>query len=249
MSRPVGAARATVLLAAHELRLTARRGENVLVTLIIPPAVLLFFATTGLVPAIAGRPVDYLLPGALALAIIASGLVSLGISTAYDRQYGVLKRLGGAPVTRASVIASRILAVLAIEVLQAVVLVAVAVVALGWRPADGVSPLLLGAAALLGTLAFAGLGLLLAGTLRAEAVLALANGLFLASIMVGGIILPIDHLPGAVEAVARWLPAGALTDLFRAALGSGADPVPAFLVVGAWGLGAAGLAMRTFRWD
>ncbi|HYN70394.1 MAG TPA: ABC transporter permease, partial [Candidatus Eisenbacteria bacterium] len=100
MSRPAPAWRAVAAVAAMELRQTARRGENVLVTLIIPPAVLLFFATAGIVPGIAGRPVDFLLPGTLALAVIASGLVNLGIATAYERSYGVLKRLGGSPLPR-----------------------------------------------------------------------------------------------------------------------------------------------------
>ena len=94
MSRPASPARAMLALAGTELRLTARRGENVLVTIIVPAAVLVFFATAGVVPGIAGRPVDFLLPGSLALAVIASGLVNLGIATAYERNYGVLKRLG-----------------------------------------------------------------------------------------------------------------------------------------------------------
>ncbi|MEO8273573.1 MAG: ABC transporter permease, partial [Chloroflexota bacterium] len=94
MSRPAPALRAVGALAALELRLTARRGENVLVTLIIPVAVLLFFAGTSVVP-FAGDPVGFLLPGTIALGIVAAGLVNLGIATAYERSYGVLKRLGG----------------------------------------------------------------------------------------------------------------------------------------------------------
>ena len=97
MSRPASPIAATGALAAHELRLTARRGENVLVTIVIPPAVLLFFATAGIVPGIAGRPVDFLLPGALALGVIATGLVNLGIATAYERSYGVFERAFALP--------------------------------------------------------------------------------------------------------------------------------------------------------
>ena len=99
MSRPAPAVRSVAALAAHDLRLTARRGENVLVTIVIPIAVLLFFASTGIIPN-AGRAVDFLVPGAIALAIVASGLVNLGIATAYERSYGVLKRLGGSPLPR-----------------------------------------------------------------------------------------------------------------------------------------------------
>jgi ABC-2 type transport system permease protein len=237
-------------LAAHELRLTGRRGENVLVTLVIPPAVLLFFATAGIVPGIAGRAVDFLLPGALALAVIASGLVNLGIATAYERSYGVLKRLGGSPLPRWGLVAAKVAAVLMIEVLQIAVLVAVAAGILEWRLPAAASPVVFVVAVALGTAAFAGLGLLLAGTLRAEATLALANGLFLLSLMLGGIVLPIDHLPGPLSTVAGVLPGAALSELFRLALGAGGgDPIAPAGLLAAWGAAAISLAARTFRWD
>jgi ABC-2 type transport system permease protein len=254
VSRPVPPLRAVANLAALELRLTARRGENVLVTMVIPVAVLLFFAGTSIIP-LAARPVDFLLPGSIALAIVAAGLVNLGIATAYERSYGVLKRLGGAPLPRWGLVAAKIAGILALEVIQVVLLVGVAIVALGWQPGAGWSPLVLVIALGLGTAAFAGLGLLLAGTLRAEATLALANALFLGFLMIGGIILPIDHLPGFLQPVAAVLPATALADLLRVALASGqsagADP-PAtgpVLILLVWAAGSCGLAIRFFRWD
>ena len=251
MSRPAPALRAAGALAALELRLTARRGENVLVTLIIPVAVLLFFAGTSVVP-FAGDPAGFLLPGSIALGITAAGLVNLGIATAYERSHGVLKRLGGSPLPRGGLVVAKLAAVLLLEVVQVVVLVAVGVLVLHWQPGAGWSPLLLIAAVLLGTFAFAGLGLLLAGTLRAEATLALANGLFLAFLMLGGIVLPIDHLPSFIQPVASVLPSAALADLLRLALVSGPQPTSAMgplLGLTAWGAAAAGLAIRRFRWD
>jgi ABC-2 type transport system permease protein len=236
-------------LAAHELRLTARRGENILVTIVIPAGILVFFATVGAVPGIEGRPVDFLVPGTLALAVIASGLVSLGIVTAFERSYGVLKRLGGAPLPGWGLVVAKIAAVLALELLQVAVILLVAASVLDWRPAAATSIPLFGLALAGGTIVFAGLGLLLAGTLRAEATLAIANGLFFASLVVGGIVLPVDRLPAPIEAVARLLPASALSDLFRAALGGPADAVLPIVVLAVWGLGAAGLAARTFRWE
>jgi ABC-2 type transport system permease protein len=105
-------------------------------------------------------------------------------------------------------------------------------------------------ALLLGTLAFAGLGLLLAGALRAEATLALANALFIAFLLLGGIVLPITELPGPLAAIASLLPAAALADLFRAALATGdADPARAAIVLGAWGIVTVVLAARSFRWE
>ena len=137
-------------------------------------------------------PVDFLLPGALALAVIATSLVNLGIATAYERNYGVLKRLGGSPLTRGGLLAAKIGAVLVVEVAQVVLLVAIAVVALGWRPgAGGVAGAASSSRSCSGRWRSPGLGLLLAGALRAEATLALANGLFLGFLLLGGIVLPV----------------------------------------------------------
>jgi ABC-2 type transport system permease protein len=253
VSRPAPALRSVTALAAHDLRLTARRGENVLVTIVIPIAVLLFFTSSGIIPN-ATRPVDFLVPGAIALAIVASGLVNLGIATAYERSYGVLKRLGGAPIPRWGLIAAKVVAILALEVVQVTALLAVGTLVLGWSPGAGWSPGLFVAGIVLGTVAFAGLGLLLAGTLRAEATLALANGLFLGFLMLGGVVLPVDHLPGALQPIAAVLPSTALADLLRLALASGVASsttaaVSSASTLAAWAVGAAVLAVRTFRWE
>ncbi len=250
MSRPASPLTATLAQARMELRLTARRGENVLVTVIIPVVVLLFFASVTVLPTGSGPPVDFLLPGALALAVIATSLVNLGIATAYERNYGVLKRLGGSPLTRGGLLAAKMGAVLLVEITQVVLLVAIAVVVLGWRLGPEASVAVFLVSLLLGTLAFAGLGLLLAGALRAEATLALANGLFIAFLLLGGIVLPVSHLPGPLAVVASVLPAAALADAFRVALGSGtADLAASLAILAVWGVGAVVLAVRTFRWE
>jgi ABC-2 type transport system permease protein len=254
MSRPAPLRRSIAALAAMELRLALRRGENLLVMIVIPVAVLLFFGGTGIIPlATPGSAVAFLLPGAMALAIIATSLVNLGIATAYERSYGVLKRLGGSPLPRGGLVAAKIAAVLVIEVVQLVLLFATGVLALGWTwpagasAAEGIA--LVTAGLVLGTLAFAGLGLLMAGTLRAEATLALANALFLGLLMLGGIVLPLDHLPAPLAAIASVLPASALADVFRAGLGGTADLGPAIVLLGAWGAAATLLAARLFRWE
>ncbi len=249
MSRPASLATATLAQTVTELRLTARRGENVLVTIIIPAVVLVFFATSGVLPTGAGRPVDFLLPGSLALAVIATSLVNLGIATAYERHYGVLKRLGGSPLTRGGLITAKVLAILAVEVTQVVLLVVIAIIVLGWTVPTGAAPAMAVAALLLGTIAFAGLGLLMAGALRAEATLALANGLFLVALMLGGIILPLDHLAGPLATVGHALPAAALADAFRVALGSDGDAAAPVAILVAWGVAAVALTARTFRWE
>jgi ABC-2 type transport system permease protein len=250
VSRPASPVAATLAQTGMELRLTARRGENVLVTIVIPVVVLLFFASVSVLPSGGGRPVDFLLPGTLALAVIATSLVNLGIATAYERNYGVLKRLGGSPLTRIGLLSAKMGAVLVVEVGQVVLLVAIAFAVLGWRPGPGASPALLVVGLLLGTLAFAGLGLLMAGALRAEATLALANALFIAFLLLGGILIPVADLPAPLATLAGILPAAALADVFRAALGSAEVPIVGpVAILTAWGVGAVVLAARTFRWE
>lgn len=243
--------RSVLAQARAEATLTARRGENVLITAIVPPLLLAFFASLGVVAAGPGRPVDFLLPGMLALAVIATGMVALGIATAYERHYGVLKRLGASPLPRWGLLLAKALAVLGLEVVQVTTLLALAAGLYGWRPPGAPGALALAAAALLlGTLAFAGLGLAMAGALRAEATLAGANALYLVFLLLSGAVLPLDHLPGALQPLARLLPAAALTESLRAAL-AGADlfPTAALAVLAAWAVATPLLAARTFRWE
>ena len=250
MSRPASLVAATGAQTTMELRLTARRGENVLVTIVVPVVVLLFFASVAILPTGRGSPVEFLLPGTLALAVIATSLVNLGIATAYERSYGVLKRLGGSPLTRSGLLAAKMLAVLAVEIGQVILLLAIAAIALGWRPGPEASPLLFVVALLFGTAAFAGLGLLLAGALRADATLAVTNALFITFLLIGGILVPISELPGPLASVASLLPAAALADAFRGALGAAdVDVGRALVTLVAWAIGAVALALRTFRWE
>jgi ABC-2 type transport system permease protein len=254
---PAPVLRSVSALAALELRLLARRGENVLVALVVPVAVLLFFGGTSLGATLGGLSLAdarrTLVPGTIALAIIAAGLVNLGIATAYERSYGVLKRLGGAPIPRWVVLAAKVAALVILVVAQVAVLIAIAAAAFSWAPGSAWSPILASVAILLGTVTFAALGLLLAGTLRAEATLALANGLFLGFLMLGGLVVPIEQLPTFLQPVAAALPASALADLLRTALDSGvpssSDPGGPLAVLLAWGAGGAAVASRTFRWE
>ena len=253
MSRAAPPARAIAAMTAMELRLVLRRPENLFATIVIPTIVLVLFSSVSILPTGTSRPVDFLLPGSIALGIIATSFVSLGITTAYDRSYGVLKRLGGSPLSRAELVAARVLTVLVVEAVQVALLVGTAIVVLAWSPGPGWSPQIAVVAVLLGTAAFAGLGLLLAGTLRAETVLAVANLLFLGFLVVGGVIVPIERLPGPLAAVGAALPAAPLSEVLRFALGSGgpaiADPTGSVVLLGAWAIGALATASATFRWE
>jgi ABC-2 type transport system permease protein len=228
-----------------ELLLGARRGEALLVTMAVPPVLLVFFASVPLLPTGNEAPVAFLLPGMIALAVIGNAMVALGIGTAYERHYGVLKRLGALPGSRLTLVVAKTLAVLVVEVIQVIVLVIVAVL-LGWKPSR--DPLAVVLALILGTGAFAGIGLLLAGTLRAELTLALANALFLAFLLLGGIVVPTTQLPGLLADIAPLLPAALLSDALRHGMaGQGGGPSGSLLSLGVWAavaLAAAGVAFR-----
>jgi ABC-2 type transport system permease protein len=226
-----------------ELVLMSRRGEALLVTLAVPPALLVFFASVRLLPSGDEAPLSFVLPGMIALAVIAAGMVSLGIGTAYERHYGVLKRLGALPGSRITLVPAKTIAVLVVEVVQVAILVAVAV-GLGWAPVG--DPIAVVIALVLGTAAFAGIGLLMAGTLRAELTLALANGLFLVFLLLGGIVVPTSHLPGVLADVAPWLPAAALSDALRDGLAGRGLHFSSALLAG-WGVVMLVAAGRTFR--
>src|SRR5258708_18306429 len=160
-----------------EVLMTVRRGESVLITLIVPVILLIFFTSLNIVPAANGKAVNFLLPGMLALAVMATGMVSLGIATAYERYYGVLKRLGSSPLPRSGLIIAKVISVLVLEVIQVIVLVGVAILFYGWRPV-GSPPLALLVMAI-GTITFSALGLAMAGPLPAEVPLAATNPRFL----------------------------------------------------------------------
>jgi ABC-2 type transport system permease protein len=230
-----------------EVLLQLRRGENLIVTLAVPLGILVFFAKVDTtIPSDFAQPVDFLVPGVLSLAVMAAAMVSLGIATGFERRYGVLKRLGSTPLSRGGLLAAKTATVLLFELVEAVLIV-VTGIALGWSPPGGLVPAL--ALLLIGTIAFAGIGLLMAGTLRAEANLAAANALFLVLLFLGGMAYPLDKLPGALQAIAKLLPAAALSDTVRSVLSTQPFPTGQFVVLLAWAVAAPLAAAHWFRWE
>ncbi|MGP0110806.1 MAG: ABC transporter permease [Acidimicrobiales bacterium] len=236
-----------------EVTMIFTNGETVFLTLGIPVVFLLFFSAVHVLPTGTDHPVDFLVPGILALAIMSTAMTALGIGTGFERGYGVLKRLGSTPLGRPRLLTAKIIAVLAVELLQAVVLVAVGY-ALGWNPGGpGGAGGLVGAAVLamvLGTVAFGGIGLALAGTLKPLVNLAVVNALFVILLLLGGMLIPLGKLPGWLEGIAKVLPASALADALHGALGNG-TPVSTrdWIVLVVWAVAMPVLAGFTFRWE
>lgn len=228
-----------------ELLLTLRRGESLLVTVAIPVAVLVFFTIVDVLPH-PGEAVDFLVPGILGLAVAASGMVSLGIATGFERRAGVLKRLTVTPLGTGGLVAAKAAATLGVVVVQAGAIVG-AGLALGWRPAAGsaLAVPVLG----LGVAAFSAIGLTLAGLLRAETNLAVTNGLFLLVLLVGGVVVPVDRLPQTLEGLARLLPAEPLVSLLRDAFSGRGPGLAPLLTLAGWAVFAGLLAPSAFRWE
>ncbi len=236
-----------------ELTMLGTNGETVFLTLGIPVVFLWFFSAVHVLPTGPGHPVDFLVPGILALAVMSTAMTALGIGTGFERGYGVLKRLGATPLGRPRLLAAKIIAIIAVELVQAAVLVGVGL-ALGWSPGGpGGAGALVGAAVgamVLGTVAFGGVGLLLAGTLKPLVNLAVVNGLFVVLLLLGGMLIPLGKLPGWLAGVANVLPASALADALHGTLGRGAAVTTHdWIVLVIWAVAAPVAAGLAFRWE
>jgi ABC-2 type transport system permease protein len=237
--------------AALESRTLVRNGEQLTLTLIIPLLLLAAFSLEPLVTFGGGYTrVDFLTPGVIALAVMSTAFTSQAIATGFERRYGVLKRLGATPLSRTGLIAAKTVTVIAVELAQTVIILLVAL-ALGWSPnaapsAVVVVPLLV----LLGTAAFSGFALLLAGTLRAEATLAAANLIYVVLLGIGGVVFPLTKFPAGARPVLELLPTGALSTGLRDVLANAAAfPVRDVVTLAVWAVAGITLAARYFRWE
>ncbi|MFF5102323.1 ABC transporter permease [Streptomyces sp. NPDC000134] len=245
-----GAAPLTRMIAAQaalETKMLLRNGEQLLLTVVIPTLLLVLFSSVDIVDTGVGEAVDFLAPGVLALAVMSTAFTGQAIATGFERRYGVLKRLASSPLPRWGLMTAKTLSVLVTEVLQVALLTVIAF-ALGWSPHGNPFAVLL--LLVLGTAAFSGLGLLMAGTLKAEATLAAANLVFLLLLVGGGVIVPLDRFPDAAQDVLGLLPISALSDGLRDVLQHGAAlPWGDLGVLAVWAAAALAAAGRFFRWE
>ncbi|RXS86452.1 ABC transporter permease [Streptomyces sp. TM32] len=233
--------------AALETRMLLRNGEQLLLTVVIPTLLLVLFSAVDIVDTGSGKPVDFLAPGVLALAVMSTAFTGQAIATGFERRYGVLKRLAVSPLPRWALMTAKTCAVLVTEVLQTVLLTVIAL-ALGWSPQGSPVPVLL--LLVLGTAAFSGLGLLMAGTLKAEATLAAANLVFLLLLVGGGVIVPLAKFPAAAQSVLQFLPVSALSDGLRDVLQHGTGmPWSDLGILAVWAVLGLGAAAKFFRWE
>ncbi|MFP5282244.1 MAG: ABC transporter permease, partial [Actinomycetes bacterium] len=229
--------------ARTEALLLVRNGEQLLLALVIPAGLLVLGRLLG------GRfgDLDTLAPSVLALAVWSTAFTSLGIATAFERRYGVLERLASTPLGKPGLLAGKAVSVVVVVLGQLAVL-AVTALLLGWRPTPtGPSAAVALLLVALAGGAFAGAALLLAGRLRAESTLGVANLVYVLGVAAGGLVLPVDRYPAAVRPLVEALPTAALGEGLRAAAtGAVLDWAPAVLL--GWLALAALLAWKGFRW-
>lgn len=241
-SPPAPLPRMAVAQTRMELALFVRNGEQLLVALIIPLAVLfgLAFIDFGSIP----EPrIDYAITAVLTLSVMGTAFTGQAIAVGFDRRYGALKRLGGTPLPPLVIIAGKILATLVLVAGQSILLGAIAAL-LGWRP-DPAGLAVAVVMIVLGSIAFSAMGLLLGGTLRAEIVLALANLIWFVLIGAAGLAIGVVDLPAGLADFLVVVPSYALTSALVTALGGG-FPAVASLALLAWTAVCGGLAVRHF---
>lgn len=247
MSRPATAVTRIRAQALFDTAILLRNGEQLLVSLVLPTMVLVALVYSPFPDLGEGRRIDIVAPGVLALAILSTAFTGQAIATGFDRRYGVLRLLGTTPLGRGGLLASRVIAVLVVEAVQFAVLGTVAVL-LGWRPdLVGILPFLV--FWILGTATFVAFALLLAGTLRAEGTLAVANLIWVLLLALGGVVVPATRFPAPWDAVGRLLPSAALGDGFRQAFEHHGLPWLPVVVLVAWGVVFTAATIRLFRWS
>jgi ABC-2 type transport system permease protein len=245
--RPAPPVRRLIAQARLDASLVLRNGEQLLLALVLPVLLLVGLHAVDVPSLGPGRRIDVLTPGVLALAVMSTSFTGQAIQTGFDRRYGVLRLLGTTPLGRSGLVGAKVLAVLGVQVVQVVVIGGVGL-ALGWRPDVAGAPAAVLAVAL-GTAAFVSLALLMAGVLRAEATLAAANLVWVLLLAGGGVVVPVDRMPGGLASLAQVLPSGALGEAMRDALLHAHLALVPCLVLLAWTAAAAVLTARTFRWD
>jgi ABC-2 type transport system permease protein len=246
-SGPAPLLRRIALQGRYETVTMLRNGEQLILAVVLPLLAMVGLTVTPLLDGLGSSRINVAVPGILALCAMSTAFTGQGISTGFDRRYGVLRFLSTTPLGRTGLIAGKVLAVLAVLSLQVVVVTAVAL-GLGWQPEPtgwlpGLALLVLGAAS------FTALGLLVAGTVRPEATLAITNLLWILLGALGGIVIPAERLPAAAQAVVHLLPSGALGQALRDAFLHGSIDSAAVLVLLFWTAVAGGAANRWFKWN
>ncbi len=228
-----------------DLRSAIRDNEQLLLTIGIPAALLIFFSSVDVLPTGEGDPVEFLAPSILALAVLSMAFVRLAIGLGFDRGFGAIRRFAATPLRVWEFWLSKLATTVLLTAAQLTVLGGIARL-LGWSPSFHGSLL---AAIGLGLLAFVGLAFVVAGVTEGLKTLAIANALYIVLLLVSGIVFELGELPGWLQTIVKWLPSTALAELFRTGLDGSAGPSWAWVTLAVWAVVAPAVAVRVFRYS
>lgn len=195
---------------------------------------------------------QFLTPGLAVFAMVTAAYTNLAISTSFDRDEGILKRIIGTPMPGWAYLTGKIGAAVGIGLASVVIMLAVGVAAFDvevvWtRIPMAILVLVVGAAA------FAALGMAVTGAApNGQAAPVIANATILPLALVSGIFFPLDSAPGWLRAVSGVLPLRpfvvAFSDQWNPAVDPG-FPLSDLLMLLAWGAVGMLVAIRTFGWE
>lgn len=197
------------------------------------------------------RYIDFLIPGLLGLNLMGSGMWGIGFNIVQARRKRLLKRLLATPMRRSHYLLSFILSRFVFMILEVAALVGFGWLVFDVRVHGSISDLLI--VAVVGALAFAGLGLLAASRAQTiEGVSGIMNLVMLPMWIFSGVFFSYANFPDALQPFIQALPLTPLNDALRTVMIDGA-PLTANLtrlaVIGAWGLVSFVTALRIFRWN
>jgi len=196
------------------------------------------------------RYIDFLIPGLLGMNLMGSGMWGVGFAVVSARTKKLLKRFLATPMRRSDYLLSFMLSRLAFLVIEVATLVG-----FGWLVFDvGVrgSLVTLALLSVLGSLAFSGIGLLVASRAKTvEAVSGLMNLVMLPMWVLSGTFFSYARFPEAIQPAVKALPLTALNDALRGVMIDGAGvaalAAPVAIVAG-WGVASFVVGLKIFRW-
>lgn len=229
--------------ALWELKLLIRNGEQLLLMFVIPVVLLIALGLTNL----SSQKINTAVPTVFAVSVLATCFTSMAIGTGFERRSGALRYLGTTPLSRLDLILGKLIATAALT-LMSIIVVAITGLFLHWQPSlAGIGIALV--VMLISAAVWVAWALAIAGFFRAEAVLAIANGLFLVFMIFGGVVIATSHMPNVVGKVVDFLPSAAMANGLRDALETGSVPPLAIAVLIFWAAAGLWLAKRVFRWE
>ncbi|PRA06484.1 ABC transporter [Arthrobacter sp. MYb211] len=246
-SNAVSTPKRIALQGKYETIMMLSNGEQLVLAVVLPIIALFGLTFTDLLEGVAPRSIDAAVPGVLALCVISTAFTGQGIGTGFDRRYGVLRMFSTTPLGKTGLIFGKVIAVLTVLAIQVVLITLVALL-LGWEPnLFGILPAIL--FLLLGAAAFTALGLLIAGTVRPEATLAITNLAWILLAGVGGVLFPLSMAPHWIQPTLDALPSAALGDAMRSALIEGRFSIASVIFLVLWAAAGSFAAIKLFKWN